>query len=63
MNYVLAAILAITLLWLHPLKVEAPRSWYRPAPVPVKAVLQVDCVEAGRICRARTRLEKVKGTQ
>lgn len=60
MNYILAAILAAVMLWLHPLTAQAPRSIYRPAPSGYKpAVLVFSCPEKGRIERARRRMEKV----
>jgi hypothetical protein len=61
MNYVLAFCLAAALLWLHPLKVEAPRSYYRPASGDYKpAVLTFSCPEKDRIKRARERMERVR---
>jgi hypothetical protein len=60
-NLVLASLLSCVLLWTALVtKVDAPRSTYKPQPA-IKPALQVDCEEKGRICRARQRMEKIKG--
>jgi hypothetical protein len=63
MNIALGVLLAAVLLWMVPAFHVKP-----PQPLPQrviqpKAYLPVDCTERGRICRARDRLEKIKGKQ
>jgi hypothetical protein len=57
-NAALLLLIATSTLWIATMsRVEAPKPILKPQ---IKPALQVDCEERGRICRARTRMEKVK---